>query len=140
MFQNLMKHQRGFKTNQGLKGHMKKFHDIVLDALSPAALTARVLFQNPNILESPSTQGNSRGEINYSAVVSEGIHKCGECDNEYTSKEEVPNHMKNAHDKSKLDAIDAQGDKAKAATNIAKIAKICTENISSVFKVSSCFY
>ena len=66
---------KGFKTNQGLKGHMKKFHDVVIDALLPMAETARVLFQNTSLLETPSVQGKSKGQINYPEVVSEGIFK-----------------------------------------------------------------
>ena len=80
---------KGFKTSQGLKGHMKKFHDVVLDALSPVTETARVLFQNHIASETPSVQGNSKGQVNYIEVASEGVHKCGKCELESSTKEEV---------------------------------------------------
>ena len=67
----------GFKTSRGLKGHMKKFHDIVLDVLSPVATSARVLFESG--ADAPSVQGNSKGQVNYLEVLSEGVHICGKC-------------------------------------------------------------
>ena len=80
---------KGFKTSQGLKGHMKKFHDIVSDALSPA----RVLFTP----ETPSVQGNSKGQV--SMVVTEGIFQCGKCTEQFKTRDEVKNHMDEKHDK-----------------------------------------
>ena len=89
----------GFKTSRGLKGHMKKFHDIVLDALSPAASTARVLFESSS--DTPSVQGNSKGQVNYLEVLSEGVHQCGKCPEQFTSRDEVKKHMDYHHDKAK---------------------------------------
>ena len=90
---------KGFKTARGLKGHMKKFHDVVIDALSPVAATARVFFDGgPDTL---SIQGNSRGQINSPKVMSEGVYQCGKCPEQFRNRDEVKNHMDKEHDNAK---------------------------------------
>ena len=86
---------KGFKTSQGLKGHMKKFHEIVIDALSPVTASARVLFAP----ETPSAQGNSKGQHNLPSVMTEGRYQCGQCTEQFKTKEEVKSHMDDKHDK-----------------------------------------
>ena len=69
---------KGFKTSQGLKKHMKKFHEIVSDAFSPA----RVLFAP----ETPSAQGNSKGQHYLPSVLTEGRYQCGQCTEQFKVK------------------------------------------------------
>ena len=89
----------GFKTNVGLKRHMKKFHEVVLSALSPMTSTARTLFAAQDDLGTPSVQGNSRGQINFPSVLTEGVFQCGKCEEQFSLRDEVMNHMDNKHDK-----------------------------------------
>ena len=80
---------KGFKTSQGLKGHMKKFHEIVIDAFSPVAASTRVLFAP----ETPSAQGNSKGQVNMPSVMTEGRFQCGRCNEQFETRDEVKSHM-----------------------------------------------
>ena len=90
----------GFKTSRGLTNHLKKFHDIVLDAFSPAASSAKILFQTRS--ETPSIQGNSKGQVNFPKRLSEGLIICGKCPQEFSSRDEVKKHMDNKHDKEEV--------------------------------------
>ena len=74
----------GFKTNVGLKRHMKKFHEAVLGAVSPMASTARTLFAAQDGPESASVQGNSLGQINFPSVLTEGRIQCGKCEEQFS--------------------------------------------------------
>ena len=51
--------------------------------------------------ETPSVQGNSKGQVNYLEVLSEGVHQCGKCPEQFTSRDEVKKHMDYHHDKAK---------------------------------------
>ena len=115
------KDPKGFKTSQGLKGNMKKFHDVVIYVLSPVAETSRVLFQNNIAMETPSVQGNSKGQTNYPEVMSAGIHKCDECEQECASMQEIVKHKKDKHDKSKVNDVNCQRDKTKAAQHTVNV-------------------
>ena len=88
----------GYKTKKGLTEHVKKWHQVAKDGLSPVAVTARTLFQpNDDDLQA-STQGNSAGEVNSPKVTSVGSFQCGVCEKTIKSRSEVDNHMK-LHDK-----------------------------------------
>ena len=70
----------GYKTKKGLTDHVKKWHQVAKDVLSPVAVTARTLFQ-PNDDESLArTQGTSAGEVNSPKVTSVGNYQCGVCE------------------------------------------------------------
>ena len=88
---------KGFKTSRGLKNHMKKFHDVLLDALSPMAATAKILFDSGP--ETPSVQGNSKGQVNSPIVVSEGTLMFGKCPKQFSTRDNVKIHMDTKHDK-----------------------------------------
>ena len=92
----------GFKTNVGLKRHMKKFHEVVLGALSPMTLTARTLFAVQDVPETPSVQGNSHGQINLPSVLTEGRFLCGKCEEQFSSRDEVMKHMDSNHDEGSI--------------------------------------
>ena len=92
---------KGFKTTKGLKGHMKKFHDVVFDAFSPVAASARVLFDSGR--EATSVQGNSHGQITSPMVATEGIFQCGKCPEQFRSRDDVKNHMDKQHDNARAD-------------------------------------
>ena len=92
----------GFKTNVGLKRHMKKFHEVVIGALSPMTSTARTLFGGQDAPETPSVQGNSRGQINFPSVLTEGRFQCGKCEEQFSSRDEVMNHMDSKHDEGSI--------------------------------------
>ena len=87
-----------FKTNEGLKRHIKKFHEVVLNVMSPMASSARTLFSTQAVQETPSVQGNSRGQINFPSVLTEGRHQCGKCEKEFSTRDEVLDHMDTEHD------------------------------------------
>ena len=70
---------KGFKTSRGLKGHMEKFHQVLINVVSPMATTARVLFHETQNITDPTKQGNSHGAVNSPKVVSEGTFLCGNC-------------------------------------------------------------
>ena len=107
---------KGFKTSRGLKNHMKKFHNVVLDAFSPIATTTRVLFDSSS--ETPSVQGNSKGQVNYPNIVSEGTIQCGQCPEIFRNRDNVKKHMDEEHDKA-----DAAKTKEKPVDN-----NRCTQN------------
>ena len=86
----------GYKTKNGLANHVKRWHQAAKDVLSPMAETARALFQNDEEVQ-PSTQGNSAGAVNSPKVVSEGRFQCGLCEEEYTSTDNMRNHMTKHH-------------------------------------------
>ena len=90
----------GYKTKVGLTNHMKKWHQVAKDVLSPITTTARTLFKNVEDESGDSTQGNSRGEVNIVKVVSAGIYLCGICGKNYQTKKEMDEHMEH-HDTSK---------------------------------------
>ena len=94
----------GFKTNEGLKRHMKKFHEVVLNVMSPMASSARILFSTQAVQETPSVQGNSRGQINFPSVLTEGRHHCGKCEKEFSTRDEVLEHMDTEHDNTITDS------------------------------------
>ena len=88
----------GYKTKKGLTDHVKKWHQVAKDVLSPAAVTARTLFlPNDDDLQA-RTQGNSAGEVNSPKVTSVGSYQCGACEKTFESRSEVDKHMK-LHDK-----------------------------------------
>ena len=93
----------GFKTNSGLTRPMKKFHEVIVDALSPITSTARVLFDCQVAPETPSVQGNSKGQINYPSVLTEGRHHCGKCEEQFSTRDKVLKHMDNKHDEAMTD-------------------------------------
>ena len=70
----------GYKTKKGLTDHVKKWHQVAKDVLSPAAVTARTLFQPNDVDLQARTQGNSAGEVNSPSVTSVGIYQCGVCE------------------------------------------------------------
>ena len=83
----------GYKTKVGLANHMKKWHQVAKDALSPLTATARTLFKNVEDESGASTQGNSKGEVNVVKVVSKGIFMCGICGKNHDNKEDMNKHM-----------------------------------------------
>ena len=89
---------KGFKTSRGLKGHMEKFHQIVIDVLSPVADTARVLFSENQNVSDMSTQGNSHGAVNSPKVISEGVFLCGNCNETCNTNKAAMNHNCDGHD------------------------------------------
>ena len=88
----------GYRTKKGLTDHIKRWHQVVKDAFSPIAVTARALFDNTDEEAQLSTQGNSAGAINSPKVVSEGSFLCGVCENAFKTKSQVDAHM-TKHDK-----------------------------------------
>ena len=82
---------------------MKKNHEVIVDGMSPITLTARVLFDCQVAPETPSVQGNSKGQINYPSVLSEGRHQCGKCEEPFSTRDEVLKHMDNEYNKAKTD-------------------------------------
>ena len=72
---------------------MKKWHQVVKDALSPITATARTLFKNVEDQNGASTQGKSKGEVNVMKVVSKGIFMCGICGKKHDKKEDMDKHM-----------------------------------------------
>ena len=94
-FQDCQKQKKdGYKTKVGLTNHMKKWHQVAKDALSPLTLTARTLFKSVEDESAASTQGNSKGEVNVEKVVSKGIYMCGVCGKDYDQKRDMDEHMK----------------------------------------------
>ena len=98
----------GFKTNVGWTNHMKKWHQVAKDALSPLTTTARTLFKNVEDDGGASTQGNSRGEVNVVKVVSKAFNLCGICGKKYGNKKEMEEHMEQ-HGTTKDNDIPADG-------------------------------
>ena len=84
----------GYKTKKGLTDHVKKWHQVAKDVLSPMAVTARTLFQTSDKESQATTQGNSAGEVNFPEVTSVGSYQCGVCEKTFTSKNEVSDHIK----------------------------------------------
>ena len=60
--------------------------------------TARTLFAAQEDPETPRVQGNSIGQINFPSVLTEGRYLCGKCDKQFSTRDEVMNHMDNEHD------------------------------------------
>ena len=71
--------------------------------MSPITSTARVLFDCQVAPETPSVQGNSKGQINYPSVLSERRHQCGKCEEPFSTRDEVLKHMDNEHNKAMTD-------------------------------------
>ena len=91
----------GYKTKKGLTDHVKKWHQVAKDVLSPMAVTARTLFQASDEESQATTQGNSAGEVNFPKVTSVGSYQCGVCEKTFTSKNEVSDHIK-LHDEANI--------------------------------------
>ena len=90
------------KTNKRKKGltlRLANVHQLLVNnVLSPLVTSARTLFGGNNVADDISIQGNSEGEINFPIVVSSGTLLCGVCDEPFTNKEDVTNHMNNDHE------------------------------------------
>ena len=84
----------GYKTRKGLTDHMKRWHKVAVDVLSPMATTARTLFHSGDKEIEPSVQGNSAGAVNSPKVLTEGRYQCGACGQEVTSNDDMTLHMK----------------------------------------------
>ena len=82
-----------YKTKKGLTYHVKKWHQVANDVLSPMTVTARTLFQ-PNDEDCQArTQWNSAGEVNSPKVTSLGSYKCGASEKTFNSRSEIEYHM-----------------------------------------------
>ena len=92
---------KGFKTSRGLKGHMEKFHQILIDVVSTMTDTARVLFGENQSNGGLAPQGNSHGALNSPEVVSEGEFLCGNCNSTCKSNIDAMNHKCDNNDKAK---------------------------------------
>ena len=90
----------GYKTKVGLTNHVKKWHQVAKDALSPLASTARTLFKNTEDESGASIQGNSRGEVNVEKVMTKGMFVCGKCEKNFQVKKLLNEHMEQ-HDTTK---------------------------------------
>ena len=89
-----------FKTGECLKRRMNKFHEVVLNAVSPMASTARILFSTQEAAETASVQGNSTiGQINFPSVFTEESYQCGNCEEQFSTREQVLKPMDEKHDK-----------------------------------------
>jgi uncharacterized C2H2 Zn-finger protein len=120
-----------------LTDHVKRWHQVAKEVLSPLATTARTLFQPNDEDNQASTQGNSAGEVNSPKVVSEGRYQCGVCDDMFESKAEVDNHIK-IHDKATNAAsilFDNDEEAEKELTEVAKAHEARTEEIQRIGKL-----
>ena len=92
--------EKPLSSNQSLARHVKTIHDGIANLKNlfrtPKALSnqKRLFTSEPNL----STQGDSSGQGNDPKVVSEGIFTCGVCDERFQNKDEMTNHISNAHD------------------------------------------
>ena len=99
-----------YASKGGMMDHYKKKHNSVGDIQSPLGRfpsttnPARVLFDDDVQAaddvpaEKPRTQGNSKGQVNSPKVVSDGTYQCNECNNEYSTKNELDIHKNDNHE------------------------------------------
>ena len=127
----------GYKTKKGLTDHVKRWHQVAKDVLSPMATTARTLFQPNDEENQASIQGNSAGEVNSPKVVSEGRYQCGVCDDMFQSKAEVDDNIK-IHNKASNAAnilFDHDEEADKELTEVAKAHEARTEELLRMGKL-----
>ena len=74
---------------------------------SPARLA---LFRLREDGENPSTQGNSKGQVNSPKVVSAARFVCSSCDKDYPTKAEVIDHMAHGHSQENAVSTDQDED------------------------------
>ena len=90
---------KDYKNRSSMLNHMKSKHKVSEEVESPlgnfpSSNSARVLFDDS---DQPSTQGNSRGEINYPKVLSITSYQCGACDKHFNTNEVAKSHMSEVH-------------------------------------------
>ena len=51
-----------------------------------------------SIFATPSVQGNSEGQIYFPSVLTEGRHHCGKCEKQFSTPDEVLEHMDTNHE------------------------------------------
>ena len=88
-----------YASKGGMKNHYKKTHKSLEEIQSPlgkfpAIDPARILFNESD----PSTQGNSKGQVNSPKVTTCGQYICNICDNYFESKQDIDEHKKKEHD------------------------------------------
>ena len=88
-----------YASKGGMKNHYKKTHKSLEEIQSPlgkfpAIDPARILFNESD----PSTQGNSKGQVNSPKVTTCGQYICNVCDNYFESKQDIDEHKKKEHD------------------------------------------
>ena len=94
--QNCGKH---YKTRANMLQHVRVHQNAPSQIESslgnfPSSTLARVLFDDN---DTPSTQGNSRGQINSPKVLSIVSFKCGVCDKSFETNDKAILHMKDVH-------------------------------------------
>ena len=97
--QNCGKH---YKTRANMLQHVRAHHKAPAQIESPlgnfpSSTLARVLFDDN---DTPSTQGNSRGQIKSPKVLNTVSFQCGVCDKSYETNDEAILHMNKVHKKS----------------------------------------
>ena len=96
--------EKEYASKGGMNEHYRKKHRTEAEIQSPLgrfpSIThpARVLFTDNLQAEQPSTQGNSKGQINSPKVVSNATFQCNDCNYEVTSKNELDMHKNDKHE------------------------------------------
>ena len=145
---NVPKCNKTLKNQKNLNSHMEKVHKVVLSITqSPIANTVRTLFGGENKEALPSTQGNSSGAVNYHKVMSGGYFQCGDCEKEFSIKNDLTEHMK-VHDNADNADDDKEGEKeletitedlefeivAKKVENLVLVDKIVDKFVENAYK------
>ena len=110
-----------YASRGGMKTHYKKSHKTAEEIQSPLGKfptsdPARILFRESE----PSTQGNSKGQVNSPKISSAGQYICDVCDNYFESKKNVDDHKIKEHDNPSFTAT-APPSAPMTATNVQTI-------------------
>ena len=80
----------------------------------------------------PAVQGNSNGDVNFPAVISEALFVCQICEKEHNKKEYLTEHIKNQHGSENRELVEAQEDAEDAM--IAKELEDMVEKVKFLYE------
>ena len=90
-----------YNSRARMLGHMKTVHkDLTSEGTtlsSPVRLALFNIREDDSVKSEARTQGNSKGEVNVTKVVSEGRFVCSFCDQDFSLKTETLKHIADTH-------------------------------------------